>query len=73
MKLEITQLMKQKTWQRIDKILVPTGMKVLKVIWALKLKRLPDVTPFIYKGGYYVRYLQTEDVDYFKTYAPVVQ
>ena len=49
-------------------------MKVLKGIYALKLKRTHDGTPFKFKARYCVRGdLQIEGVDYFETYAPVVQ
>ena len=47
---------------------------MLKGIWALKLKRLPNETPSKYKARYCVRGdLQTEGVDYFETYDSVVQ
>ena len=53
---------------------MPAGKKVLKGTWALKLKRLPDGTPSKYKTRFWVRGdLQTERVNYFETYAPVVQ
>jgi len=72
MKLEIAQLMKQKTWERINIADIPkdsngNSRKVLKGTWALKLKRLPDGTPSKYKARYCVRGdLQTEGVDFFK-------
>ena len=79
MELEIKQLMRQKTWQRISRSDVPLDDKgnkrrVLKGTWAFKLKRFPDGTPHKFKARYCVRGdLQTEGVDYFDTYAPVVQ
>ena len=79
MKLEIMQLLKQKTWERMNRSDVPKDQdgnprRILKGTWALKLKRLPDGTPSKYKARYCVRGdLQTEGVDYFETYAPVVQ
>lgn len=48
--------------------------RILKGTWALELKKLSDRTPSKYKGRYCVRGdLQTERVDYFEIYAPVVQ
>ena len=79
MKLEIMQLLKQKTWERMNRSNVPKDQdgksrRILKGTWALKLKQLPDGTPSKYKARYCVRGdLQTEGVDHFKTYAPVVQ
>ena len=68
-----------KTWQRISRSDVPLDDKgnkrrVLKGTWVFKLKRFPDGTPHKFKARYCVRGdLQTEGVDYFDTYAPVVQ
>ena len=46
----------------------------MKDTWVFKLKRFPDGTPHKFKARYCVRGdLQTEGVDYFDTYAPVVQ
>ena len=74
MKKEVSQLMKQNTWKRLPRNDVPPGRKILKSTWAFKLKRLPDETPLKYKTRFCVRGdLQTEGVDYFETYAPVVQ
>jgi len=77
---EIKQLEKQKTWIRVDRDSIPvdpsTGKprRVLRGTWAFKLKRLPDGSPLKYKARYCVRGdLQTEGVDFFETYAPVVQ
>ena len=73
MKLKVSQLIKQKTWTRITKENIPAGKKVLRGIWALKLKIFPDGTPSKYKARFCVRRnLQTEGVDYFETYAHVV-
>ena len=79
MKTEINQLLRQRTWERVDRSAVPPGpdgtkRKILPGTWAFKLKRLPDGTPLKFKARYCVRGdLQTEGVDYFDTYAPVVQ
>ena len=79
MKKEITQLIKQSTWEYIPRSELPcqnNGRKhpVLPGTWAFKLKRLPDGTPLKYKARYCARGdKQTYGVDYFDTYAPVVQ
>ena len=76
---EINQLMLQKTWTPISREKVPLDKNnkvrpILKGTWAFKLKRLPDGTPLKFKARYCVRGdLQREGVDYFETYAPVVQ
>jgi len=79
MQIEITQLVKQETWHPVDRKNVPSTengsrRKILNGTWAFKLKRLPDGTASKYKARYCVRGdQQTEGVDYFETYAPVVQ
>ena len=79
MKKEISQLIKQKTWNPMFRKDVPptqAGKRrpILKGTWAFKLKRLPDGTPSKFKARYCVRGdLQKEGIDYFETYAPVVQ
>jgi hypothetical protein len=79
MKTEIAQLLKQKTWERIPRASVPNGpdgksRRVLKGTWVFKLKRLPDGSPLKHKARYCVRGdMQKEGIDYFETYAPVVQ
>ena len=76
---EITQLIKQRCWDPILRSKVPpsdTGQRrpILKGTWAFKLKRSPDGSPLKFKARYCVRGdLQREGVDYFETYAPVVQ
>jgi hypothetical protein len=76
---EIRQLIKQRTWSAIPRSEVPKTSKgerrpILKGTWAFKLKRLPDGSPLKFKARYCVRGdLQREGVDYFETYAPVVQ
>ena len=72
-KKEVAQIMKQNTWRRLPRNEVPPIRKILKSTWTFKLKRLPDGTPLKYKDRFYIRGdLQTEGVDYFETYAPVV-
>ena len=79
MQTEVKELLRIKTWTRMDRSAVPLGpdgkpRRILKGTWAFKLKRLPDGTPLKYKARYCVRGdLQVEGVDFFETYAPVVQ
>ena len=79
MKKEIRQLIKQRTWQSIPRTKVPLTStqkrrRILNGTWAFKLKRLPDGSPSRFKARYCARGdQQTEGVDYFETYAPVVQ
>ena len=79
MKTEINQLLKQKIWEHIPWSAIPNGpdgkpRRVLKGTWVFKLKRLTDGSPLKYKAGYCVRgNMQKEGVNYFETYAPVVQ
>ena len=79
MKKEIRQLIKQKTWTAMYRRDVPSTdsgerRPILKGTWVFKLKRYPDGTPMKFKARYCVRGdLQREGIDYFETYAPVVQ
>ena len=79
MKKEITQLVKQNTWEVMPRSSVPqmpdgTDRNILKGTWAFKLKRLPDGKPSKFKARYCCRGdMQREGVDFFETYAPVVQ
>ena len=78
MKKEIAELIRQNTWEYLNRSDVPSfnGKKrtVLGGTWAFKLKRLPDGTPLKFKARYCVRGdRQTHGIDYFETYAPVVQ
>jgi hypothetical protein len=79
MKKEIKQLVKQKTWTALYRKDVPRTSSgdyrpILKGTWAFKLKRYPDGSPMKFKARYCVRGdLQREGIDYFDTYAPVVQ
>ncbi|KAI2495221.1 hypothetical protein MHU86_19318 [Fragilaria crotonensis] len=71
MRLEIQTLVGQRTWEAVTR---PKDKPILKGTWAFKLKRLPDGTPYRYKARFCARGdMQTEGVDFFETYAPVVQ
>jgi hypothetical protein len=71
MKMEVKGLLSQKTWKTRP---ISDATKVIKSTWVFKLKRLPDGTPSKFKARFCVRGdLQTEGVDYFEIYAPVVQ
>ena len=71
MKLEVDTLVTQRTWDPVPRV---SGMNVLKGTWAFTLKRLPDGTAYRYKARFSARgNLQKEGVDFFETYAPVVQ
>ena len=71
MKLEIQTLVGQRTWKSVSR---PKDKPVLKGTWAFKLKRLPDGTAYRHKARFCARGdMQTEGVDFFETYAPVVQ
>ena len=71
MQVEIQTLKNQNTWKTVDR---PKDKPVLKSTWAFKLKRLPDGTAYRHKAHFCARGdMQTEGVDFFATYAPVVQ
>ena len=71
MQMEITTLVQQRTWISDPRT---SKLNVLKSTWAFKLKRLPDGTPYRFKARFCARGdLQREGVDFFDTYAPVVQ
>jgi Reverse transcriptase (RNA-dependent DNA polymerase) len=71
MKLEIFTLVQQRTWESVPR---PPDKHVLKGTWAFKLKRLPDGTAYRHKARFCARGdLQKEGIDFFETYAPVVQ
>ena len=71
---EVKGILRQKTWTSIPRKGVPKGTPVLPGTWAFKLKRLPDGSPLKFKTRYCVRGdKQVEGVDYFETYAPIVQ
>ena len=73
MKVEITALEKQNTWELCERKMLPKGANVLPSTWAFKRKRYPDGLIWKLKARFCVRGdKQIEGVDYFDTYAPVV-
>ena len=71
MKEEIMNLKRMQTWILVDR---EPHMKVLKGTWAFKLKRTPDGVAYRYRSRFCVRGDQQEyGVNYFETFAPVVQ
>ena len=71
---EIRQLLKQNTWCSVPRSSVSKGKAILLGTWVFKLKRLSDETKSKFKSIYYVRGdKQIEGVDYFDTYASVIQ
>jgi hypothetical protein len=71
MKTEFKGRLSQKTWTTRPR---SDATNIIKSTWVFELKRLPDGTPSNFKARFCVQgYLQTEGVDYFESYAPVVQ
>ena len=71
MKEEITNLKRMDTWILVDR---EPHMKVLKGTWAFRLKRTPDGVAYRHRSRFCVRGDQQEyGVNYFETFAPVVQ
>lgn len=71
MKEEITNLKRMDTWILVDR---EPNMKVLKGTWAFRLKRTPDGVAYRHRSRFCVRGDQQEyGVNYFETFAPVVQ
>ena len=72
--IEVKGILKKKTWVSVVRNKVPANKLILQRIWVFKLKHLLDGSPLKYKVRYCVRGdKQVAGVDYFKTYAPVVQ
>ena len=68
---EIDTLEEMNAWGVVDR---PEDMNILEGIWAFKLKRFPDGMIKKFKARYCVRGdQQLEGIDFFETYAPVVQ
>ena len=71
MKEEISNLKRMNTWILVDR---EPHMRVLKGTWAFKLKRTPDGVAYRHRSRFCVRGDQQEyGVNYFETFAPVVQ
>ena len=67
---EIETLRKMDTWDEVDR---EDWMNVLPSTWAFKCKRYPDGSVRKFKGRFCCRGdRQLEGVDYFETFAPVV-
>ena len=74
MESEVDALEKKQTWRLVPRSFVSQGKKVLKSVWAFKIKRFPDGTMRKLKARFCVRGdMQVAGVDYFDTYAPVAQ
>ena len=60
-----------KAWEVVEQ---QYDMNVLRSTWEFKLKRYPDVLIKKFKICFFARgYMQLEGIDFFETYAPVVQ
>jgi hypothetical protein len=71
MKKEIQSLISQNTWKFIPR---EDATRVIKSTWVFKLKSFPDGSASKFKARFCVRGdMQKEGIDYFETYAPVVQ
>jgi hypothetical protein len=69
--IELATLEKINAWTLVRR---QPGMKVLPMVWALKLKRFPDGLAKKFKARFCVRGdRQIEGIDFFETWAPVVQ
>ena len=72
-KVEIENHEQRYHWHLFDRSKIPKGQKFILAIWSFKRKRLPDGTIIKYKaricahGG-----MQQWGVDFWETYAPVV-
>ena len=68
---EIETLEKMGVWDVVDR---PEGVNVIDSTWAFKLKRFPDGLIKKFKARFCVRGdQQVHGIDFFETYAPVVQ
>ena len=71
MVVEYETLLKIKAWILVKRL---PGMKILPMTWAFKLKRYPDGLAKKFKARFCVRGdKQVEGIDFFETWAPVVQ
>ncbi len=70
---EINTLEGMGAWDVVDRPKDPES-NVIKSTWAFKLKRFPDGLPKKFKARFCARGdMQLEGIDFFETYAPVVQ
>ena len=68
---EISTLQKLNSWTQVKRL---QGMNVIQSTWAYKIKRFPDGLVRKLKARFCVRGdMQIEGVDFFNTFAPVVQ
>jgi len=68
---EISTLQKLNSWTQVKR---QKGMNVIQSTWAYKIKRFPDGLVCKLKARFCVRGdMQIEGVDFFNTFAPVVQ
>ena len=71
MKLELSTLVEMKTFDIVDKA---PWMKIISSVWAFKRKRYPNGSIRKLKARLCARgFEQREGIDYFETFAPVVQ
>ncbi|KAL7523033.1 hypothetical protein ACHAWF_000335 [Thalassiosira exigua] len=71
MKTEIATLEGMESWEVVDRT---DDMNVLPSTWAFKIKRYPDDLIKKFKARFCAQGdKQIKGVDYFETYAPVVQ
>ena len=69
--VELETLEEMKAWKVVD---TPPGANVIDSIWAFKIKRFPDGLIKKFKARFCARGdQQLEGIDFFETYAPVVQ
>jgi len=70
-KVEITTLEGMDAWEVVERTL---DMNVIRSTWAFKIKRYPDGLIKKFKARFCARGdMQVEGIDFFETYAPVVQ
>ena len=70
-KVEITTLEGMDAWEVVERTL---DMNVIRSTWAFKIKRYPDGLIKKFKARFCARGdMQVEGIDFFETYAPVMQ